>query len=145
MGSRGPMPKRREELLGHVSKAKRQNVDQVTVDASVAIPTMPRGLHPIARRWWRSLAASGQAQFYEPSDWAAAEYVAHAMTRSLAEGAFKAGLFHEVFAAMEALLTTEEARRRAGIEVTRTLGAPADDEDDDGPASLAEYREALRG
>ena len=34
------------------------------------IPSLPRGMHPEARAWYRSLAQSSQARFYEPSDWA---------------------------------------------------------------------------
>ena len=39
--------------------------------------------HPAARRWFESLAESGQSAFYEPSDWATAYVLAETMSREL--------------------------------------------------------------
>ncbi len=55
----------------------------VVATLEVKIPRLPRGTHPAARRWYRSLRESSQARFFEPSDWAAAAYVAEMMTRLL--------------------------------------------------------------
>ena len=79
--------------------------------------------HPIALDWYRSLAESGQAQFYEPSDWQTARYVAESMSRNLGAPRFSAQLFAAVMGAMTELLTTEGARRRARLEVERESGA----------------------
>lgn len=79
--------------------------------------------HPIAVRWFRSLEASGQSRFFEPSDWAAARYVAEVMTKNLESGRFSATLFSSVWSAMTDLLTTEGARRRARIEIEREDGS----------------------
>ncbi|AJT65054.3 hypothetical protein T261_3384 [Streptomyces lydicus] len=110
-------------------------------------PTIPRASgdwHPIAKRWFRSLKDSGQAQFYEQSDWLTAVYVAEAMSRNLGQAKFSAQLFQSVMSAMTDLLTTEGARRRARVELEREAGG-------EGPAEAARvtlmetYRKAAGG
>jgi uncharacterized sodium:solute symporter family permease YidK len=90
-------------------------------------------------RWYRSLAESGQSQFYEASDIAAAMYVAEAMSRSL-NGKLSSVMFAAVMSAMTELLTTEAARRRARIELERAV------EQKEPPAvvSMAKYRAAAK-
>ncbi|MBQ1164022.1 hypothetical protein KBZ21_39135, partial [Streptomyces sp. A73] len=54
--------------------------------APVDLPELPEPdelWHPIARDWYLSLRASGQAVFYQPSDWAMARYAAELMSRGL--------------------------------------------------------------
>lgn len=140
MGARGPVPKRSRER-------RRQNKDSVaetiTVDAAkpVQIPKPNARWHPIAKRWFLSLAGSGQAVFYEPSDWALAEYIAEAMSRNLREQKrFSAVLFAAVMSGMTELLTSEGARRRVRLEIERGDGSEA-------PANvtaIAKYQKRLR-
>lgn len=141
MGQRGPMPKRKAERAGHISKAQRADVDTVVIEGEVEPPPTPAALHPQARRWYRSLIASGQSQFYEPSDWELARYVALQMSLSLTSG--NAALFRAVWMGAEALMATEPSRRRNRIEVNRR--DPAAEEPDDAPDQLADLRERLRG
>ncbi len=143
MGSRGPVPKRMSERLGHVTKAQRSAVTSVSGKGRVRPPALPRRLHPIARRWYRSLENSGQAQLFEPSDWAAAVYVAEALSRLLGAERLSAQGFAAVWNAMGDLLTTESARRRVRVEVERELGKDAEDEAD--VSVLEEYRRMLQG
>lgn len=136
----GPVPKRSDQR-------RRRNKPEGS--APVKAPTAPNpppaiapdpNWHPIAQDWFESLAESGQAQFYEPSDWQTARYVGEAMSRNLAADRFSAQLFASVMAGMTELLTTEGARRRMRIELERQ--APAE------PASvsiMAEYRRAAGG
>ena len=96
------------------------------------------GWHPTARDWFLSLKDSGQSEWYEPSDLATARYVAEAMSRNLESSRFSAQLFAAVMSGMTELLTTEGARRRARIELERTV-------EQDEPASvaiMAKYRRA---
>lgn len=133
-----PVPKRNAERR-RVNKDGRNDV--VKRSGAVRVPPAPRELHPIARRWYLALRESGQSAHYEPSDWAAALYVADAMTRNLHQGGkFSSVLFSSVWGAMNDLLTTEQARRRARIEVERDLA-----EQDDRPqvTAIDEYRKAL--
>jgi hypothetical protein len=81
------------------------------------VPDVDEAWHPIARRWFGSLRSSGQAAFYQDSDWATAVYVAEAMSRNLVAGRFSAQLFAAVMSGMTELLTTEGARRRARLEL----------------------------
>lgn len=113
----GPVPKRaaerrRRNLDGRVDSAP-------PLVAAVEQPPADKDWHAVALAWYESLATSGQAQFYEPSDWATAYYVAEAMSRNLSAGKFSAMLFASVMSAMTELLTTEGARRRARLEIER--------------------------
>ena len=120
MGARGPVPKRIEERLGHVSSADKEAVERVPVTGTVVVPAADEAWHPIARRWYDSLPGSGQAQFYEPSDWATAAYLAEAMSRNLHAGQrFSAQLFAAVMSGMSNLLVTEGDRRRVRLELER--------------------------
>ncbi len=49
----------------------------------VKIPTASRTWHPAAKKWYASLAKSGQSIYYEPSDWATAFILAETMSREL--------------------------------------------------------------
>jgi hypothetical protein len=106
----------------------------------VAVPELPKGVHDVARRWYASLAESGQVDYFEPSDWAAAVFVAVAMSKNIRGRRFSAPLFGVVWGAMNDLLTTEQARRRARIEVERDIG---DQEERPGVTAIDEYRRAL--
>lgn len=137
MGSRGPVPKRSTE------RRRRNKDSQITATVKTAgpvkAPPASKDWHPIARSWYRSLKESGQSQFYEPSDWAAAKYVAEVMSRHLAREQPSAQLFTGIWSALTDLLTTEAARRRVRMEVER-----GDDEPEDaGVTALDEYRRAL--
>lgn len=115
----GPIPKRTTER-------RRRNKPTTPVTIATAGPATVEqrdadpAWHPIAVEWFASLGQSGQAQFYEPSDWATARYVAHAMSVNLNSGQRLSGqLFASVMSAMTELLTTEGARRRARVELEK--------------------------
>lgn len=138
MGERGPLPKRIEER-------RRRNVvpgeTTVVMAGDVKPLPLPRGAHPRAADWYKSLADSGQAQFFEPSDWAAALIVVDLIGAALAHGG-TAAQATIMWAAMDALLTTDAARRKARVFVQRTT----DHEDEpEKPKALDEYRKALGG
>lgn len=139
MGSRGPVPKRMAERLGHVTKAQKAGVVSVRMEGVVKPAPLPRGAHPIARRWYEALKASGQSMFFEPSDWAAAVLVAEMMTRLLNSRRVNGQLFTGVWAAMDDLLTTEQARRRARLEVQRGMA----EADEDAPTAIDDYKKAM--
>lgn len=139
MGARGPVPKRSAERRRRNKDAAVETVKPITL--RVKPPAAKAHWHPIAKAWYKSLGESGQAQFYEPSDWWYAQYVAEALSRNLKQGAkFSSMLFAAVLSAMNDLLTTEGARRRVRLEIERG-GEP------DQPASvtaISEYRERLK-
>ncbi|MEW2575362.1 hypothetical protein [Streptomyces syringium] len=143
VGTRGPVPKRSSER-------RRRNKDDdgpalvhaASAPGSVSWPEPDPGWHPVAADWFTSLAASGQSQFYEPSDVAVARYVAEAMSRNLHNSRFSAQLFAAVSSAMTDLLTTEGARRRVRIELER---GGAEEAVPAGVTALQTYRKALSG
>jgi hypothetical protein len=154
--SRGPVPKRE-------SQRRRQNEPEVPVEkadgaAEVPLPRPNPKWHPIAKRWFESLARSGQSAFYEPSDWATAELIAESMSRDLkpqvvgikeetgepvmATIPLKGASLAAYLKAFSVLLVTEGDRRRARLELERpTLGGEEEMPD---VSELADYRERLR-
>ena len=67
MGTRGPVPKRDAER-------RRRNKPTTPTKTGAAGARFPQpralaGWHPSMTRWYKSLAESGQAQFFEASDW----------------------------------------------------------------------------
>jgi hypothetical protein len=147
MGAHGPIPKRSEER-------RRRNKDDGVAVAQVPsgpppdLPDLPEPdghWHSIAVDWYMSLRESGQAVFYQPSDWAMARYAAELMSRLLSADKDKMPNGQAVAAldsVMARLLTTEGDRRRARIELERKPPAQQT------PASvtaIADYRAAIGG
>ncbi|MGH8879679.1 MAG: hypothetical protein ACRD0P_20410, partial [Stackebrandtia sp.] len=117
MGTRGPIPKRADQR-------RRRNVDTRpdTVSAPsgpVAAPPLGFAAHDVAQAWYDSLAESGQAQYFEPSDWQAARFIAYDMTRHLNSGRASAQMLAALWSGMSDLLSTEAARRRVRMEIER--------------------------
>lgn len=141
MGTRGPIGKRSEELMGHRSKEQQDSVTKAPGAPVVEVPTADASWHPIATSWYKALGESGQSRFYEPSDWAAAYYIAEVMTRNLESEKFSAVLFSSIWSAMNDLLTTEGDRRRVRMELQR----PQQNADSVGVTVLDDYRSTLEG
>lgn len=89
----GPVGKRDAER-------RRRNKDAVpteTVDIAelvgrdVEVPVANEDWHPTAKMWYESLKSSGQAIFYEPSDWAMAYLLAETIDRELKPREIKVG------------------------------------------------------
>lgn len=118
MGTRGPAPARSDQ------KRRRNKPEtptqQVELEGDVKIPAPDEDWHPTALAWFGSLQTSGQARFYEPSDWQNAHYCAGLMSRTLTEEKVNAQLVAQVRGLMTDLLVTEGARRRVGLEIVRS-------------------------
>lgn len=129
MGNRGPIPKRKTELNGHRSRAELDGETVTTAAGAdrVPVPAAARDWHPIAKRLWNAMKQSGQARFYEPSDWA----YAYSLMDDLSyykNGSKRSGqMLASIYSAMEKLLITEGDRRRVQIELSR----PGDDAEGD--------------
>jgi hypothetical protein len=97
----------------------------VHVTGAVRVPAADRAWHPIAKRWYQSLKKSGQARFYEPSDWMTARYTAELMSRLLNQGERpSAQLVASLNSLMSSLLVTEGDRRRVRMEIERAGEQP---------------------
>lgn len=122
----GPVPKRSDQR-------RRRNKSDVDITAAPGAPVVSQPApsevwDPAAVRWYTSLAESGQARFYEPSDWATAWVWAELLSRALMQGDRpSAQLVMAWSAGATELLTTEGARRRMRIELER-VGQTDDDE-----------------
>jgi hypothetical protein len=140
MGERGPIPKRSTQRRRR-NKTNDPEIVQITSPKAVVAPEPDPNWHPIAASWFASLTGSGQSQFYEPSDWQTARFVAEVMSRSLRVAGKPSGyLITAVMSAMGELLCTEGARRRARIELERHAEAQEPAE----VAILASYRRAAK-
>ena len=147
----GPPPKRDAERR----RRNKPDVPTETVDLStlfaqeVEIPVADEDWHPAARRWYDSLKRSGQARFFEPSDWATAYIVAEDLHRQLspipivvtdAEGGqsvemhdvpMNGAKLAAVLKAAASLMATEAERRRLRIEIERDRSEPVEEDSPD--------------
>lgn len=146
MGKRGPIPKRPEDRLGHVTKAELAGSKSSSSTPAKTAPVSRRltwfardpNWHQIAQRWYDSLKKSGQAQYFEPSDVATAFFIAHKLSNHLTYGG-GAMEFAALTSAMSLLLSTEGDRRRAGIELERVDPVQTDTVSD----AVLEYQRLL--
>jgi hypothetical protein len=139
-GAGGPVPKRADQR-------RRANEPDVPVVSAPAFKAEPPDAdpdwHPVAKRWFESLARSGQAAFYEESDWLTAVVLAESMSREFEPQPMMVGKGEDAHFEMvklppksasisawikgfTSLLATEGDRRRARIE----LEAPKVEETD---------------
>lgn len=127
------VPKRSTERR----RRNKTNETKVVVVGGVTVPPVDDSWHQIAQDWYNSLAESGQAQWYEPSDWAAARLVAATMTRFMHNEESTAAMASAIWTAMNDLLTTEASRRRSRMEIERALQEP-----ENKPTAMDKYRKA---
>lgn len=134
-GRGGPPPKRE-------SQRRRANKPAVPVTSAsstgeVRGPELGGGEHSdLGRRWWEALRRSGQAQFYESSDWAHAELVVNAIDTFVERPS--AMMLASINSMSATLLVTEGDRRRLHMELEKAPAAES--EQDAAIAHLAEYR-----
>jgi hypothetical protein len=126
-GKGGPPPKRSTQRRRRNKESKPDSVSAQAV--AVEQPRADSKWHPAAKRWYASLAESGQAQFFEPSDWQAAQFIAGEMSDYLRSKRKSAMMFSHLWSAMGELLTTEASRRRVRMEIERAKVEDAGAED----------------
>jgi hypothetical protein len=132
--------------MGHRSKEEKDSVTKAPSGTPVDLPDLPDAdplWHPIAADWYLSLRESGQAAFYQPSDWAVARYAADLMSKVLmSERGPNGQLVAALNSVMSSLLTTEGDRRRARMELERKKPASQGDAK---VTALDDYRSAFGG
>lgn len=146
----GPPPKKEAER-------RRRNKDDIPVEVvnldemlagEVEVPVADEDWHPIARSWYESLKSSGQALWYEPSDWMTAYLLAEVLDRWLKPQDIKVGqigdedgsvtyvfeqkviampgaTLNSLLKGMSALMVTEGERRKLRIELERKKAVEA--------------------
>lgn len=139
MGKRGPAPKRSDQVRRRNAGENDIPVTQVPrmSPEPVKAPPLMFTTHPLAMEWYFSLSKSAQSQYFEESDWAAAQVVCMEMGRMLNAGKPSGQMFTAIWAAVGDLLSTEGQRRRLRFEIDRAT-AVEDDGDDASILSLAE-------
>lgn len=133
----GPVPKRSDQRR----RRNKSDVDITSAPGAAVVEQPEPGemWHPAALRWYVSLSTSGQASYYEPSDWATAWVWAELLSRALEQGDRpSAQLIMAWSAGATELLTTEGARRRMRMELER--GGKSDDDEDAAVTALDGYR-----
>ncbi|MGA4867574.1 hypothetical protein ACPB9J_33615 [Streptomyces lavendulocolor] len=132
--------------MGHRSKEEKDSVTKVPAGAVVDVTGLPEPdelWHPIAQDWYLSLRESGQAVFYQPSDWAMARYAAELMSRALDPERIPNGqLIAALNSLMGSLLVTEGDRRRVRVELERRKSGG---ETTANVTALDDYRSAFGG
>jgi hypothetical protein len=130
--------------MGHRSKEEKDSITKAPSGPPIDLPELPDAdplWHPIAADWYLSLRESGQAVFYQPSDWAVARYAADLMSKVLmSERGPNGQLVAALNSVMSSLLTTEGDRRRARMELERK---PAARQAPAGVTAIADYRASL--
>jgi hypothetical protein len=142
-GSGGPVPKRSD-------RRRRTNKPEVPITkaptGTVVEEKMPEpdgSWHVLAHDWFKSLGASGQAQFFEPSDWQQARVWAHLLSVELNKDRPSAMMISAWSSGAAELLTTEGARRRMRIELERAK--TSDVGEDHGTATVTDLRSRIGG
>ncbi|OKI45103.1 phage terminase small subunit [Micromonospora sp. CB01531] len=114
----GPVPNREDDLARPRS---RKGKDQVAVTKGearpVRVPNADPEWHPIARKLWDGLKSSGQADFYQNSDWAFAYSLCEDLSVYKQSGKRSGQMLQTIYSAFERLLVAEGDRRRVRIEL----------------------------
>jgi len=117
MGKRGPAPKRSSE---RIRRNADYNVETVKVDGVVEQPPLDiDGLHRVAVDWYESLAESGQAMYFEPSDWQLARILAVYISEQMYASRPSAQMLQAILQGMNELLVSEKSRRQVAMEIER--------------------------
>lgn len=118
--ARGPVPKRSDQRRRR-NKTNSDDAPTTVVvigQAKVVPPSEDRAWHPYAKQWFRALKKSGQAAFYQDSDWQEARIVAYLITKEMnRDTGPRAGMMDVIFSRADNLMTTEGARRRLRVEL----------------------------
>lgn len=139
----GPPPKRSDQRRRRNKPDENQPTLTVVEGGSprktIKAPRVSPSWHPLMKDWFRSLKESGQAVFYEPSDWQTARLLAEVMSQALNSGEpVKASTLGEFNRGAAALMTTEGERRRLRVELQ---AAESGGQDDETTSVLASYKE----
>jgi len=143
MGKRGPIPKRDDQRRRRNQDSKSESVpfDGTPVAAPPADPEW----HPLARGLYDALPESGQSQYFEPSDWQYAIWLAHETSLYLRSSKRSSMMLQTLMSGWADLMITEGQRRRSKLEIDRTPPPAEEDEDAATITSLDEFKARAAG
>jgi hypothetical protein len=119
MGTRGPVPNRETDLARPRSRKGKEHAAPITKGElrKVTVPKADLEWHPISLMLWNSLKTSGQADYYQNSDWAYAYSICEDLSVFKKSGRRSSQMAQTIYSAMSNLLVTEADRRRVRIEL----------------------------
>lgn len=114
----GPVPNRSSDLSRErdANRSDRPDLKKGTM-RPVDIPEMDPEWHPLAKMVYQGMIDSGQADFFQASDWAYAHVVCEELSNYKSQSRRSAQMFASLSSAMTNMLLTEADRRRARIEL----------------------------
>ena len=119
----GPIPKRDEQRAGHTTKAESEAITKIRMEGEVQKPDLRRFpgqiTHPVARGFWDSLEHSGQAVYWEPSDWMVALTALSLLDKQLWADKKSPTMIAACWQMLSSIAVTEGERRRLRLEVER--------------------------
>jgi len=118
VGVRGPVPERESNLAR--PRSRKGSDEQETKRGEMRPVRVPRAdpdWHPIAKQLYDSLKKSGQADFYQQSDWAYAYSLCDDLSHYKKSKSRSSMMLAALMSAMSNLLVTEGDRRRVRIEL----------------------------
>lgn len=118
----GPIPNRSDQRV----RRNKPEIEIDTVDQAGTVTVPELGLenpHQIVADFWDSLAESGQANYYEPSDWQYARVVMKLLDQQLKSYKPSGQMIATLHSMLTDLLVSEGARRRVRMEVERNKSA----------------------
>jgi hypothetical protein len=139
----GPIPKRSEQRRRTNTY---EGLDRIQVADERRGPDLPASVgdpHPLAYAWYESLRESGQAYYYEPSDWAQAAVWTQILSDQLRQMKVSAMVIQAWSNGAAELLTTEGTRRRMRLELLK--GNESDEDDEAAVLAIDDYQKRLGG
>jgi hypothetical protein len=114
----GPAPNRSDDLARPRSRkgGEQHDVKHGTLKP-VVVPHTDKGWDPIAKRIWDGPKSSGQAEYFQNSDWAFAFSLMDDLSYYEKSGKRSGQMLQTIFSVLERLLVTEADRRRLRIEL----------------------------
>ena len=118
MAQYGPIPKRSDQRI-------RRNKLDVPIEKIDMIGTVPvpdlefKDAHPLIVDLYEAMRQSGQAKFFEPTDWQYAKFTLHFADQLLKSSRPSSQMLAAVNSMLTDLLVSEGSRRRVRLEVER--------------------------
>lgn len=118
MGVSGPIPARSDQRVRR--NQDEGPIEKVSIIGPVVVPELDIVRpHPLVVDLYEALKTSGQAKFYEPSDWQYARLAMHFVNKLVRNSKPSAMMLSSVNTMLTPLLMTEGERRRVRMEVER--------------------------
>lgn len=137
----GPMRNRPEDLSRgrDAERGDRAPIGKGTLRPVENVPAPGEDWCELAKELYLSAAESGQADFYQKSDWMLWWSLCEDLDYYKRMGKRSGQMLQTIYSTMTELLVTEGARRKANVILTD----PEPEEDDAAVLALADYRSEL--